>query len=80
MALLVTRKRITAKTSGGRSIDADVKRARFIGYCWILAAHNAEYFIVLLVKFNPGNFFPCWLEFENWIFFCSLTVKMQHMI
>ena len=31
VALLVTHKRITAKTSVGRSIDADIKPARFIG-------------------------------------------------
>ena len=70
MALLVTHKRITAKTSGGRSIDADIKPARFIGHCRILAAHNAEHFILLHVKFNPGKFFfPCWLEFSNSTFF-----------
>ena len=70
MALLVTHKRITAKISGGRSIDADIKPARFIGYCWIPAAHNAEHFILLRVNFNPGKFFfPCWLEFSNLTFF-----------
>ena len=40
MALLVTHKSITAKISGGRSIDADIKPAHFIGYDWIPAAHN----------------------------------------
>ena len=65
MALLVTHKRITVKISGGRSIDADIKPAHFIGYCWIPAAHNAEHFILLRVNFNPGKFFfPCWLEFD----------------
>ena len=70
MALLVTHKRITAKISGGRSIDADIKPARFIGYCWIPAAHNAEHFILLCVNFNPGKLFlPSWLEFSNSTFF-----------
>ena len=53
VALLMTHKRImAAKTSGGRSTDADIKPARFIGYCRILAAHNAEHFFLLLVRFN----------------------------
>ena len=80
MALLVTHKRITAKTSGGRSTDADIKPARFIGYCRILTAHNAEHFILLRVKFNSGKFFfPCWLEFSNstfFMFFHFLTLRM----
>ena len=57
MALLVTHKRITAKIGGGRSIDADIKPARFIGYCWIPAAHNAEHFILLRVNLTQGNSF-----------------------
>ena len=70
MALLVTHKRITAKISGGRSIDTAIKLARFIGYCWIPAAHSAEHFILLRVNFNPGKFFfPCWFEFSNSTFF-----------
>ena len=70
MALRVSHKRITAKISGGRSIDADLKSARFITYCWIPAAHNAEHFILLRVNFNPGKFFfPCSLEFSNSTFF-----------
>ena len=47
MALLVTHKRITAKISGRLSIDADIKPARFIDYCWMPAAHNEEHFILL---------------------------------
>ena len=79
VTLLVTHKRITAKTSCGRSIDADIKQARFIGYCQILVAHNAEDFFLLLIKFNPGKFFPCWLEFSNltfYILFLFLIVRM----
>ena len=74
VALLMTQKRIMAKTSGGQSIDADIKPARLIGYCRILAAHNAEHFFLLLVRFNPGKFFyPCWLEFSNSTFFIFFT-------
>ena len=80
MALLVTHNRITRKTGGGQSINADIKPARFIGYCPILAEHNAEHFILLSVKFNQVEFFfPCWLEFSNstfFIFFHFLTLRM----
>ena len=74
VAFLMTHKRITAKTSDGRSIDADIKPARFIDYCRILTAHNAEHFFLLLVRFNPGKFyFPCWLEISNSTFFIFFT-------
>ena len=72
----MTHKRITSKTSGARSIDANTKLARYIGYCQILVAHNAEHFFFLLVKFKPGKFFfPCWLEFFEYDFL-HLTVRM----
>ena len=58
MALLVTHKRITAKIRGRRFIDADIKLARFIGYCWIPAAHREILFSI-----------SCWLEFSNSTFF-----------
>ena len=61
VALLMTHKRIMAKTSGRRSIDADIKPARFIGYCWIIAPHNVEHFFLLLIRFNPGKFFSSML-------------------
>ena len=61
VALFMTHKRIMAKTSGRRSIDADIKPARFIGYCWIIAPHNVEHFFLLLIRFNPGKFFSSML-------------------
>ena len=66
-----------AKTSAGRSIDTDIKPARFIGYCRILAAQNAEHFFLLLVRFNTEKFFfPCWLEFLNSTFFIFFTILL----
>ena len=60
VALLMTlHKRITVKTNGGQSIDANIKPTCFISYCRILEAHNAKHFIffLLLIKLTQGNSF-----------------------
>ena len=58
MAVLVTHKRIMAKTSGGRSIDADLRAARLIGYSRIL------FMLVGIFEFDFLHIFSlshCWM-------------------
>jgi len=62
VALHVTQKRITAKTSGRQSIDADIKSrlalAATVGYL----RHTLQ----IISFFSSSKFFlPCWLEFFN---------------